>query len=185
MQAPYLTGQLLLALPGMSDPRFDNAVIAMSMHDEEGALGVGIGHVLKAIRLHELLKSFDIEPGDAPDAPLHWGGPVEPGRGFVLHGRDWGGEDTVDVAGAWSLTGTLDVLKAIAAGKGPSRWIVALGYAGWGAGQLDGELAGAGWLPVPASDAVLFDLPAELRWAAALNASGIDPRLLSPLSGTA
>lgn len=182
---PYLTGQLLLALPGMGDPRFDRAVIAICAHDEDGALGVGIGALRGGIRLRGLLSQLDIVPGEAPDAPVHHGGPVEPGRGFVLHSEDWSGQDTIKVVGLGALTSTIDVLKAIAEGRGPSRWLVSLGYAGWGEGQLDGELTRHGWSLAPASDALLFETPVERRWEAAFKAIGIDPRLLTPHSGVA
>src|SRR5690606_22800696 len=120
MEAPaYLTGQLLLAMPGIGDPRFERAVIAICAHDENGALGVGIGRTVPGLGLHQLLEQLELNPGAAPDAPVHIGGPVEPQRGFVLHAPDWGGEDTIHVAGRWALTGTLDVLRAIAEGKGP------------------------------------------------------------------
>lgn len=133
--APFLTGQFLLALPGIGDPRFEHAVIAMCGHDMEGAIGIGIGATIGGLGLHDVLDQFDIEPGEAPDAPVHFGGPVEPRRGFVLHSTDWAGQDTIEVAGRWALSGTIDILKAIADGQGPSRWLVALGYAGWGRGS--------------------------------------------------
>jgi len=183
--APYLAGQFLLATPGIGDPRFDRAVIAMCAHDERGALGIGLGSTVSGIGFHALLDQFDIAHGTAPDAPVHRGGPVEPRRGFVLHGLDWGGQDTMEVAGRWALTGTIDVLRALAEGKGPSKWIVALGYAGWGEGQLDGELARPGWLSVPGSLDLLFDTPAADRWAGGLADAGIDPRLLVAGSGRA
>lgn len=183
--ATYLSGQLLLALPGMSDPRFRRAVIAMCVHDANGALGLGIGHVLGDISFHKLLEQVDIDPGVAPDVPIHWGGPMEPSRGFVLHSTDWGGQDTILVGMKWAFTGTLDILRALGEGKGPRQWLVALGYAGWGAGQLDGEMTRHGWLTAKAGPEVLFDTNASERWDAALKAGGIDPRLLSPTSGTA
>lgn len=183
--APYLSGQLLLALPGMSDPRFARAVIAMCVHDDEGALGIGIGHVLGDLTLHKLFEQVDIEPGEAPDAAVHWGGPVEPSRGFVLHSTDWGGQDTILVGMKWALTGTLDILRDLADGKGPRSWLVALGYAGWGAGQLDGEMTRHGWLTAKAGADILFETRHDARWSAALKANGIDPRLLSSTSGTA
>ncbi len=130
--ARFLTGQLLLAMPGIGDPRFDHAVIALCAHDEAGALGIGIGHQLEGIGFHKLMAQLGLDPGVAPNVPVHFGGPVEPARGFVLHATDWAGEDTLQVADKWGLTSTQDVLKAIAAGRGPSRWLVALGYAGWG-----------------------------------------------------
>ncbi len=181
----FLTGQILLALPGIGDPRFERAVIAICAHDGEGALGVGIGHELDGLSLHELLGQFEIDPGVAPDAPVHFGGPVEPQRGFVLHSTDWGGQDTIDVAGRWALSGTIDVLRAIADGTGPSRWIVALGYAGWAEGQLDAELTRHGWFNVPGDAALLYDVAAECRWERSFARAGIDPRLLANDAGTA
>ena len=115
----FLTGRLLLAMPGIGDPRFDHAAIAMCAHDEQGAIGLGSGHVLEGIRLHKLLMQLDIEPGSVVDAPVHCGGPVEPSRGFVLHSLDWGGEGTVQASDRFALTGTMDVLKAIAGGAWP------------------------------------------------------------------
>ncbi len=186
MQSPvYLSGQFLLAMPGMIDPRFDHAVIAMFAHDKEGAIGIGIGATIDGLGLHDLLDQFDIPHGVAPDAPVHFGGPVEPRRGFVVHSGDWGGQDTIDVAGRWSLSSTVDVLRAIAEGSGPTRWLVALGYAGWGAGQLDGELSRPGWFHVEGDTALLFDGAAETRWASAFAKAGIDTRLLAPTTGTA
>ena len=186
MEEPaYLTGQLLLAMPGISDTRFEKAVIALCAHDAGGALGIGIGRLMPSIRLRTLLEQLKIAPGEAPDAPIHLGGPVEPQRGFVLHSRDWGGEDSVQVASRWVLTSTLDVLRAIAAGEGPSRWIVALGYAGWAPGQLDGEMTRHGWFVTPANDGIVFDTPVDQRWAGAFAAAGVDTRLLASDTGHA
>jgi putative transcriptional regulator len=186
MDAPrFLTGQLLLAMPGIGDSRFDRAVIAMCSHDEQGALGIGIGSHVAGLRLHALMKQLDIEPGVAPDAPVHAGGPVEPNRGFVLHSDDWGGEGSVDVAGRWRLTTTLDVLKALAAGTGPRRWLAALGYAGWGAGQLDGEMARHGWYNIEGRQEMIFDRPPAERWSGAFADAGIDVRLLASHYGRA
>ncbi len=183
--APYLSGQFLLAMPGIGDPRFERAVIAMCSHDADGAVGIGLGTAIPGLGVHALLDQFDIDPGDTPDAPVHLGGPVEPRRGFVLHSGDWQGQDSIDVAGRWRLSGTVDVLRAIAGGKGPARWAVALGYAGWGKGQLDGELARAGWLNVTGSSSLIFDTPAAARWTVGYAAAGVDPRLLVGQSGTA
>jgi putative transcriptional regulator len=186
MDAPrFMTGQLLLAMPGIGDPRFEKAVIAMCVHDEEGALGIGLGRVIPRLGFHALLKQLDIDPGEAPDVAIHHGGPVEPQRGFVLHSADWGGADSVQVADRWVLSATLDILKAIAGGKGPSRWVVALGYAGWGPGQLDDELARHGWFVTPGDDRLLYDCHVDARWAEAFRSAGVDPRLLAAESGTA
>lgn len=183
--APFLSGQFLLATPGMADPRFAKAVVAMCAHDQKGAVGIGLGATVGGLGFHDLIDQFGIERGGSINQPVHMGGPVEPRRGFVVHSRDWGGQDTLDVAGRWSLSGTVDVLKAIAAGKGPTRWVVALGYAGWGAGQLEGELVGPGWLNVEAGAELIFDTAAPERWAAGLATAGIDPRLLVGGAGRA
>jgi len=184
-ESAYLTGQILLALPGIGDPRFERAAIAMCAHDAEGALGIGIGHRIDGLGLHELLGQFDIEPGIVPAAPVHFGGPVEPRRGFVVHSTDWGGQDTIDVAGRWALSGTVDVLRAIADGSGPSDWLVALGYAGWGEGQLDAELTRHGWFNVPGDSALLYGVEPERRWEPSFANAGIDPRMLASGGGTA
>lgn len=183
--APWLTGKLLLAMPGIGDPRFERAVIAMCAHDENGALGIGVGNTLPGMGLHELLGQFDIEPGDRPDVAVHQGGPVEPQRGFVLHSLDWGGQDSLQVAGRWGLTGTIDALRAIGQPGGPKRWLVALGYAGWGAGQLDGELHRHGWHVATGADDIVFDAPAPERWQETFRIDGIDPALLASASGNA
>ena len=185
----FLSGKLLLAMPGMSDPRFERAVIAMCLHDENGAIGVGIGHKRAGIGFRALLRQLDIDPGGAPDCAVHHGGPVEPGRGFLLHSSDWGGQDTIHVNGEkgeiFAMTGTIDILKAIAEGKGPTRWIAALGYAGWDEGQLDEEMTRHGWFAARAEPEILFDTPTDERWAAAFMAEGIDPRLLGSETGAA
>ena len=184
-QPRFLSGKLLLAMPGMADPRFERAVIAVCVHDENGAVGIGIGQKRAGLKFRGLLKQLGIDPGEAPDCAVHHGGPVEPGRGFVLHSNDWGGQDTLQVAGLCAMTGTIDILKAIAEGRGPSRWIVALGYAGWGEGQLDEEMTRHGWFTAKGDPALLFDTPTDERWAAAFKVEGVDPRLLSSETGAA
>ncbi|TVV73220.1 YqgE/AlgH family protein [Sphingomonas solaris] len=186
MEAPAsLVGQYLLAMPGIGDPRFERAVIAICAHDPNGALGIGVGRLVPRMGLHGLLEELDIDPGKAPDAPVHLGGPVEPQRGFVLHSPDWIGEETLRVGARWALTGTLDILRALADGSGPRRWVVALGYAGWGEGQLDDELNRHGWFTTPGDDTILFDRPAEQRWSAGFDSAGIDARLLATGAGRA
>ena len=184
-QPPFLVGQFLLAMPGIGDPRFEKAVIAMCVHDEGGALGIGLGRILPRITFHDLLKQLDIEPGVAPDVAIHLGGPVEPQRGFILHSRDWGGDGSIDVVGRWTLTATLDILRAIAEGRGPTRWVAALGYAGWGEGQLEEEMGRHGWFTTPGNDELLYDCDVGSRWAAAFQSAGIDSRLLTTDFGTA
>lgn len=185
MEGTYLAGRLLLALPGMGDPRFDRAVIAMMNHDEHGALGIGIGAVRQGVGLHAMLDELGIEPGAAPDLPVHYGGPVEPQRGFVLHTMDWDGPGTIEAAPLCAMSASIEVLHAIAAGEGPSRFLIALGYAGWGAGQLDGEMRRHGWQVVDGGPELLWNTPAHLRWNESWRGAGIDPALLSSETGRA
>lgn len=181
----YLSGRLLLAMPGMFDPNFDRAVIAMCVHDENGALGIGVGHVRSDMGFHDLLEDLGIAPGEAPDCPVHHGGPVETARGFVLHSDDWGGEGTMAVTPFGGLSASLDILRAIAEGRGPSRWLIALGYAGWGPGQLDAEMRQHGWYAATGRPELLYDTPASERWTATWKAEGIDPALLVGATGNA
>ncbi|MFO1255634.1 MAG: YqgE/AlgH family protein [Sphingomonadaceae bacterium] len=185
MESTTLSGRLLLAMPGMGDARFEHAVIAMINHDREGALGVGIGAVRSGITLHAMLRELEIDPGAAPDVPVHHGGPVEPQRGFVLHSGDWEGAGTIVADPLCSLSTSQDVLRAIAAGEGPQHWLIALGYAGWGAGQLDGEMRRHGWQAVDGTPDLLWQTPAEQRWKACWRTAGIDPALLSSQTGRA
>lgn len=172
-------------MPGIGDPRFERAVIAMCVHDENGAMGIGIGAEVAGLTLHGLLAQLEIDPGVAPDVPVLMGGPVEQQRGFVLHSQDWAGDGSIQIGSSFTLTSTLDVLKVIASGNGPSRWLVALGYAGWDAGQLDEELKHHGWFSTPLLEDVLFGMSAENRWVAAFTSAGIDPRLLTATPGRA
>ena len=184
-EAQYLSGRLLLAMPGMGDPRFERSVTLLCKHDEEGAFGVGIGQVRTGVRFHEVLTEVGVDPGVAPDCEVMHGGPVEPGRGFVLHSTDWGGQETLAVSPFCALSASLDILRAIAQGRGPARWLFALGYAGWGAGQLDEEMRHHGWFAAQGHHEVLFKTPAEERWRAAWKAEGIDPALLASQTGRA
>ncbi|OCC24532.1 hypothetical protein MB02_03310 [Croceicoccus estronivorus] len=185
IEPQFLSGRLLLAMPGMFDPNFDHAVIAICVHDEEGALGIGVGHVRSDMRFHDLLQDLDIDPGEAPDCPVHYGGPVETARGFVLHSDDWGGEGTMGVTPFGGLSASVDILRAIAEGRGPTHWLIALGYAGWGAGQLDAEMRKHGWYAATGRPELLYDIPASDRWAATWKAEGIDPTLLAAETGNA
>ncbi|WP_200844837.1 MULTISPECIES: YqgE/AlgH family protein [unclassified Novosphingobium] len=181
----YLSGRILLAMPGMFDPRFERSVNVMCVHDENGALGIGIGHVRQGVRFHDVLEELGIDPGVSPNREVMNGGPVEPGRGFILHSTDWGGTDTIAVEPICALSASMDVLRAIAEGRGPSQWIMALGYAGWGAGQLEGEMRHHGWYAAEGHREVLFQTPPEGRWMATWRAEGIDPALLSNETGRA
>jgi len=187
--AQSLAGRLLLALPGMPDPRFARSVNAICVHDANGALGIGVGAELAQVTLHRLLDDLSIGRGSAPDAPVLHGGPVEPQRGFVLHSADWVGQGTLLVGPQddplWALTASREVLVAISEARGPARWLVALGYAGWAPGQLDEEMQRHGWHAAAGRAEVLFETPAGARWAASWRAEGVDPSLLAGVTGRA
>jgi putative transcriptional regulator len=184
-EPPFLVGQFLLAMPGIGDPRFERSAVAMCLHDWAGAFGLCLHLPMDDLTLPDLMRQLDIEPGATPDIPVLVGGPVEPQRGFVLHSPDWSGQDSRSVAGRWTLTGTRDVLAAIAEGRGPRRWLVTLGYAGWGAGQLERELVDNGWFTTPGTDALVWETPAEGRWRRGFADSGIDVGQLSAAMGRA
>ena len=182
----FLVGQLLVAMPGMRDPRFAKTVVYMCAHSLEGAMGLVINRALESLTFGDLLEQIGITPPPAEQAiNIHFGGPVETGRGFVLHSPDYKQEGTLMVADEVSLTATVDILRAIAAGQGPRRHLLALGYAGWGPGQLDGEIRANGWLHVAADEALLFDRNLNSKWERAMTKIGIDPRMLSDAAGHA
>ena len=180
----WFTGKLLLALPAIGDPRFDHAIIAMVSHDEDGAMGIAIG-AAGDFTVSEILDQANLPGVISPDPFVMIGGPVDQQRGFVLHSRDWGGQGTIDVAGKFAVSASLDVLRAIAEGRGPTRWLLAMGYAGWGAGQLEAELAADAWHVTDAEDSILFDLAPESRWAATMARDGIDPARIAVQGGRA
>jgi putative transcriptional regulator len=180
-----LAGRLLLAMPDMPDARFHRSVIGICIHDRDGALGIAIGEPVEGLGLHELLDSFDIDASGVGDEPVLAGGPMEPRRGFVLHGTDWTAEDSVIIAEDLALTGSLDVLRAIGAGTGPRDYVVALGYAGWGSGQLERELSAPGWFLSTVNPRGLFNVAPGHRWAATFAGEGIDPAMLVAVSGEA
>ncbi|MEM8871911.1 MAG: YqgE/AlgH family protein [Pseudomonadota bacterium] len=185
--ASFLEGQLLIAMPGMGDRRFDRSVVFVCSHSEEGAMGLIINKPVRELSFAELLTQLDIEV-DASDSdrPVFFGGPVEHGRGFVLHSNDYQSEGaTMSVDGGFGMTATLDVLRDLANGKGPRSALLALGYAGWSSGQLESEIRANGWLAAPADDRLVFDTPPDDAWTVAMQRIGIDPRLLSGDGGRA
>jgi putative transcriptional regulator len=182
----YLTGHLLVAMPGMRDPRFEKTVIYICAHNADGAMGLVVNRVLESLSFPDLLTQLDIQPvGIGEEIRIHFGGPVETGRGFVLHTADYVQPATMSVDGNISLTATIDILRAIASGGGPRNSILALGYAGWGPGQLDNEIKMNGWLHVEADDQLVFDDDLNTKWDRALAKIGIDPRMLSETAGHA
>jgi putative transcriptional regulator len=176
----YLSGTLLVAMPQMGDPRFERAVIYLCAHTAEGAMGLVVNRALEDIRLPDLLRQLSIPDSGSSDAiQVHFGGPVETGQGFILHSADYMQDSTLMVGGSVGLTATLDILKDIARGAGPHRSLLALGYAGWGAGQLESEIQANGWLIVPADEMLLFDHDLETKWERALAKIGVDITLLA------
>ncbi|MGP8231887.1 MAG: YqgE/AlgH family protein [Methylovirgula sp.] len=190
----YFDGQFLLAMPGMTDDRFARSVVYLCAHSDEGAMGIVINRRAPSLNFSELLIQLEvIAPDEAIRLPAHAGtvpvlrgGPVETGRGFVLHSNDFYIDNsTLPIDGGVSLTATIDILRAIAKGSGPDRAILALGYAGWSPGQLEDEVQNNGWLTCPADAALIFDTPLEARYDMAMRKIGIDPGFLSAQSGRA
>jgi putative transcriptional regulator len=189
----YLDGQLLIAMPIMTDKRFARSVIYICAHSAEGAMGLIINQRASHISFSELMKQLSIVPDGSDDIEIeladmdvHVGGPVETGRGFVLHSADYYAADsTLPIDEGVSLTATIDILKAIAGGKGPDRAILALGYAGWRPGQLESEIAANGWLHCSADADLLFDRDLDQKYERALSKIGIDPSHLVSEAGHA
>jgi putative transcriptional regulator len=181
-----LAGQLLVAMPQMQDHRFQRTVIYLCAHNEEGAMGLVLNKLVGNLTLPELLEQLNIANEGLSDAlRVHFGGPVESGRGFVLHTDDYNEEGTLLVGNGIALTATLDILRAMGRGQGPQRSLLALGYAGWGAGQLDNELTQNGWLHVAADPDLVFDRELDTKWNRALAKLGVDLSMLSAAAGHA
>ena len=182
----YLSGQMLIAMPGMTDPRFEKAVIYICAHNEDGAMGLVVNRLIKSMTFPEMLKQLDIEPNEPEDViRVLLGGPVEQARGFVLHSPDYLQDASMVVDDDVALTATIDILRAIADGAGPRNRLLALGYAGWGPGQLDSEILHNGWLNVSADDDLVFGEDLDAKWERAMAKIGIDPLLLSDDAGHA
>jgi putative transcriptional regulator len=190
----YLDGQFLIAMPGMADDRFARSVVYICAHSSEGAMGITINRPATQITFRDLLVQLEVIPkGDAIRLPepvrrmtVHRGGPVETSRGFVLHSADYFIENsTLPIDEHVSLTVTLEILKAIAAGRGPESALLALGYAGWAPGQLEVEIQANGWLSCPAAPEVIFDADIEGKYERALATIGIEPSRLSGQAGHA
>lgn len=182
-----LAGKLLIAMPDMGDARFDRSLVYIVSHSGEGAMGLIINKPQPKLRFRKLLQQLEIKvDGIIRDTKVHYGGPVETVRGFVLHTDDYHKEaGTVAVADHISLTATIDVLHDIAQGVGPKTSLLALGYAGWSAGQLEGEIAANGWLTCDADQVLVFGADNDHKWTQALAKLGVSPLLLSPTSGRA
>lgn len=188
-----LEGQLLIAMPNMGDPRFERTVIYLCAHSREGAMGFVINRTMDRPSIPDFLKQLNIIADGEEDTiseelrrmPLHMGGPVEPGRGFVLHSPDYRAESTLRIDEEVSLTATLEILRAIAVGRGPRAAMLTLGYSGWAGGQLEEEIVSNGWLTSPSDPELLFDPANDTKYDRALQRLGINPSLLSGEAGHA
>ncbi len=185
-ETSWLTGQFLIAMPSMPDPRFARSVIYMCSHGPNGAMGLMVNRLYGEVNFRALLQQLNLKTaGDTPDLTVHYGGPVESGRGFVLHSTDYLRDGAMRIDDTIALSATVEILQALADGTGPERALMALGYTGWGAGQLDAEMTANGWLTAPASDDILFDAEIETKWERALGKIGISAPMLSVEAGHA
>jgi putative transcriptional regulator len=184
---PSLEGQMLIAMPGMGDARFSRTLIYICAHSSEGAMGIIVNRRSKSMNFSQLLVQLDVIsakdaiqlPPKVEDVLVLRGGPVEKGRGFVLHSPDFHLEAaTLSIDGGVSLTATLDILRAMASGSGPQKAVLALGYAGWAGGQLEEEILNNGWLTCPADEDLLFDVDLESKYNRALRKLGVEPARL-------
>lgn len=183
----FLEGKLLIALPGMSDPRFERSVIYMCAHSNTGAMGLIVNKPIEGLGFQELLRRLELPVSErTPDSAILFGGPVETGRGFVLHTGEYEStESTLPISADISLTATLDILRAISEGHGPERSLFALGYAGWGPGQIESEIQANGWVHCDADAALIFGPDMDAKWSVALRKLGIEMSGLSAHAGRA
>jgi len=181
-----LTGQFLIAMPAMTDPNFEQTVSFICQHDENGALGIIINRTMD-LTMADVLGQMDIASDECRRAgqPVHYGGPVQTERGFILHDQPEAWESTLSIDGRVGLTTSKDILDAIARNEGPEHVLIALGYAGWGAGQLEQEISQNAWLSGPADTDLMFITPVEQRWSRAAGLLGVDLTLLSREAGHA
>lgn len=182
----FLTGQLLLATPSQGGSFFARTVIYVCAHSAEGAMGIVVNQPLETLKFHELLEQLNLKPGfNVPDPVVHLGGPVDTSRGFVLHSTDVTKSDTLRINDHLGITGTVDMLRLMAEGRGPRQSLLALGYAGWEPGQLEQELQENAWLTVHADDSLIFDADLGQKWERALRKLGVNPAQLSSFAGSA
>lgn len=180
-----LSNQFLIAMPGMNDPNFDHSLIYICHHDEEGAMGLVVNRETDAT-LSELLEQVSIEAPQDLSSKVLYGGPVRTEQGFILHStEDSKFEKSDQISEQLSLSGSLEILQAIADNAGPEQYIVSLGYAGWGAKQLETEIQNNSWLTAPAEPSILFECPCEERWNKAVSLLGFDPSTLQSTAGHA
>lgn len=186
-ESTKLTGKILIAMPGMGDPRFEKSVVFLCVHSPEETMGLMVNKTAPGLKMHELFEELKI-PSQAGvgEAKVQYGGPVEGGRGFVLHTDDYlGSNSTLKVNSEFSMTADRDILEAMAEGRGPERATLMLGYTGWGPGQLEREIVQNGWLVADVTPDLVFGADNSGKWTAALKTLGIDPVLLSSTGGRA
>ena len=182
----YLTGRLLASMPHMQDSRFYKSLIFICSHDEKGAMGLVINQHVENLTMQDLLLQMGLSFNSAwASCPVYAGGPVEGGRGFVLHTPDYENANTLLIKNRFALTSTVDILSTIGQGEGPRKLILALGYAGWGAGQLDAEIQSNGWLHLEADEELVFNTAPLQKWHKAIERLGVQELMLSPELGHA
>lgn len=180
-----LTGKLLVATPAIADGCFGKSVIFVCAHNDSGAMGVIVNHAVENVHIEDIFSQLHITMREKPNLPVHFGGPVEPHRGFILHTSDQVLDDSVVEGDGIALTANIAMLKVIALGAGPQQAILCLGYAGWGAGQLESEIEGGSWIVVPSSRHLVFDADNDLKWHLSASGIGVDITRVSPTVGHA
>lgn len=174
IKASGLEGQLLIATPAVQDSCFARSVIYMCAHNASGAMGIIINYPVENLDIKEILDQLEINGAHARTLPVHFGGPVEAGRGFVLHSTDYVSKESIIEGNGIAVTASVSILQDISQGRGPKNRILILGYAGWSAGQLESEIEEGSWMVVPASHKLLFDIENDSKWNVAVGTLGID-----------
>lgn len=184
MDTALFKNHFLLAMPGRVGGEFTESVIFIAEHNDEGGMGLVVNKPSE-LAVAEMLSQLDIEAHVDRRLPVYWGGPVQTERGFVLHRDEGDWESTLHIDGGLAITTSRDILEAIGNGFGPSAYLITLGYAGWGSGQLEQEMLANSWLTIPVDASVLFESPADRRWADAAGLLGVSAHQLSGLAGHA
>ena len=188
MESPFLSGKLIIAMPTMSDPRFKRSVVCICAHNEDGAIGIIINKIIESLSFSKIIKQLKLKKNmtksDYKDH-IYFGGPVETERGFILHSADYSSENSTSINSEISMTASTEILQALIDGNGPNKSIVALGYAGWGPGQLDTEIQSNAWLSVESDLELIFSAKTAEKWDMALEKIGVNPALLSTEAGRA
>ena len=188
MENLFLAGKLIIAMPTMSDPRFKRSVVCICAHNEDGAIGIIINKIIESLSFSKIINQLKLKKNmtknDYKDH-IYFGGPVETERGFILHSSDYSSENSTSINSEISMTASTEILQALIDGNGPNKSIVALGYAGWGPGQLDTEIQSNAWLSVESDLELVFSAKTAEKWDMALEKIGVNPALLSTESGRA